>query len=195
MTSRKRAMSQARRAANLPRYADGIRLTRGKCLGKPLSGALAGRRSRCPGRWAAVTVYLDLTDPRTRETRAQLECVTCGATWGPTAAPVPLILPNGTVRARITIALRGSVNRWRSRGTWHREGSEVRLLRDATPTDLSRALDDWTASNLRIVTARARAAERAAERDREARERMASLIARWADRDAEEAAAAAREVA
>jgi hypothetical protein len=85
------------------------------------------------------------------------------------------------------------VNRWRSRGTWHREGSDVRLLTDASPADLSLALDAWAADNARVQAAKMRAAQRAADADREARERMAALLVTWAARDAAEAEAQARE--
>jgi hypothetical protein len=83
-----------------------------------------------------------------------------------------------------------------SRATRKRVTSDgAAVLSRATVPDLMAALDDWAGRNGQLLATRAKAAARKAETEAEARRRGEALRARWAEREAEEAAAAAREVA
>lgn len=92
-----------------------------------------------------------------------------------------------------------TLERWYSRGTWHREGDDARELRDASIGDVDEAARDHAARAGRIADRKARAAQRQAERDAETHEATMRLLAQLAEMDAQraadEAAAAEREAA
>lgn len=180
--SKRAATSAARHTAGIPRYLAELRITRGTCRG-------GTKRKPCPSRHGVTRVTFDYRDRTRVDSFAHVECALCGRTWR--RVKVPRLGEYQSVL--LTLILPDHAKRWFARGTWHREGSDAIVRPNATWSDLMDAGAEWRERNIAYLATRSRAQERAAERDREARERMAVLLAKWADRDAEEAAAAARE--
>jgi hypothetical protein len=187
--------SQARAIAHHPTAADALggtepKLVRSKCR-------------RCHARWAVPRVTVDFRDPSRLERVATLECARCSRTFrtcNADAYPVTERVGEAIVqRVRLTLILPATATRWYSRGAWHREGDDARILADATLADADEATRLWRTRADRKAAAAARAKARKAEADAEACARMAAMLATWAAREAEEAAAeaeaAAREAA
>lgn len=160
-----------------------LALTRGKCR-------------KCGGRYAVTRLTFTLTDPKRVERYATLECAHCAHTW---RRVKPDLAPglHGEQRARLTIVEPGSgrttVRTVRGRIIAH--GEDTTTTSDITLAELDDAVRAWRKRSGDNLTRRAIAQQRKAAADGAARERMAALLAQWAERDAEEAAALAREVA
>jgi hypothetical protein len=105
----------------------------------------------------------------------------------------------GYQAVRLTLLVPAKVNRWRSRGTWHREGDDALEIRNADLGDLDEAASAHGKRADRIADRRAKAkAKKEAESAAlaiETREWLDRMNARDAERAAEEAAAAARDAA
>lgn len=174
---------RAARDSGLARWEADLRLVRGRCLAR-----------RCRSRWGVIRVSLDFRDPSGVDRLATVECAACGRTWRRVRATVPLRNADGTQAVRLTLILPGEVNRWRSRGTWHREGDDP-VLRNASLGDADEAASAHRARMDTRARAKAAAAARKAEREAADHEATMALLARWHERDAERAAeeAAARE--
>ena len=184
---RRDAVRAAARDAGIPGWSSDIKPVRGRCL-----------RRRCKSRWAVPRVSLDFRDPDRVDRLATLECVSCGRTWRRIPDSTRVRTPGtGYLAARVTLILASTAHRWRSRGRWHREGDDGLVLVNATVAELEDAVDAHRERMDKRADARQRAtAKREAEAaaDREAtREWLARVHEEAAAREAEEAAAAARE--
>lgn len=182
---RRAAIKAACRAARIPLYAADLVTVRGRCLNR-----------RCGARWGVVRVSLDFTGD-TVDRLATVECATCGRTWRRCAVPRLRSLA-GYQATRLTLIVpTNGLNRWRSRGRWHREGDDSTVLRDADLGDVDEAATAFNARIGRKIDAKARRIAREAEETRALMARYAEIdaarAAREAEREAEEAAAAARE--
>lgn len=186
---RRDAVRAAARDAGIPMYASDIRPRRGKCM-----------KRRCKSRWAVPRVSLDFRDPDRIDRLATLECASCGRTWRRIPDGTTVRTPGtGYLAARVTLILPSTAHRWRSRGRWHREGSDGLVLVNADVGELEDAVDTHRVRMGKRADARERAAakrEAEAAADREAtREWLARVHEADAAREAEERAAAAREAA
>lgn len=183
---RRAAFVAACRRTGQPAYALNLRMTRGRCLAK-----------RCGSRWAVVRVSLDFRMfPVDRY--ATLECAVCGRTWRRCA--VPAITVGGYQAVRLTLIVPAAgLRRWKSRGVWHREGTDSHVIADADIGDLDEAARAHRARAERKADAAARAAARKAEKaaalHAETMAWLDSMHAREAARAQEEAEAAARDAA
>lgn len=182
--TRRNAHHRATLGAGIPTYASDIRPVRGKC-----------RKGRCRSRWGVVRLTIDFRDPRRVDRFATLECAVCGHVWRRVSDGTAITSREGYQAVRLTLILPGSVNRWYSRGHWHREGDDAVILREADIGDLDEAARDHRKREDRLAATRQRAADRKAASDREAHERAMALLDRLHAMDAEraEAEAAARE--
>lgn len=185
MSSRRCAVKRACAAGGIPRYAADLITTRGRCM-----------HGRCRGRWAVTRVSLDFSGERV-DRLATLECASCGRVWRRVRAPA-LRSAAGYQAVRLTLILPGGdFRRWHSRGRWKVSGTSGVVLRDADLGDLDEAARAHTKRADGIIDARVRNREREAAKGAVVMARIAALestaAARRAEREADEAAAAARE--
>lgn len=188
---RRSAIRTATRAAGIAQWSSDIAPIRGRCLGRV-------KRKPCGSRWGVIRVSLDFRDPERVDRLATIECASCGRVWRRTK-PVAVRSAAGYQSVRLTIILAATANRWYSRGTWHRDGDDAVILRDADLGDVDDAARAHNAHLAARLAAKARAKAKREESDSEATARaMAALAAYDARREAEaiaEAEAAAREAA
>ena len=183
---RRAAFRAACRLSGLPLYAADLALSRGRCLAR-----------RCGSRWAVTRVSLDFR-AESVDRIATLECAICGRTWRRVRVPA-LRSKAGYQSVRLTLIVPAKVRRWRSRGTWHREGDDAAIIRNADLGDLDEIASAHAKRADRLADLRAaRKAKREAESATvaaETREWLDRMHARDAEREAEESAAAARDAA
>lgn len=189
---RRSAIGSAVREAGIPRWASDIRPVRGRCRAKV-------KRRPCGSRWAIPRVSLDFRDPDRIDRLATLECASCGHVWRRISDGTAVRSREGYQAAYITLILPAVARRWHSRGVWHREGDDALVLRNADVADLDEAVDAHRARLANRIDARNRARAKREAEDMVAiqrgREALARLDALQAEREADEAAALAREAA
>lgn len=173
---RRGAHHRATLGAGIPEYASDIRPVRGRC-----------RKRTCGSRWGVVRVSIDFRDPLRVDQFATLECAACGRTWRAVKVP-PLTSREGYQAVRLTLILAGSVNRWFSRGRWHREGDDAVMLREADIGDLDEAARAHGARADRIAERKAAARLAREEAEREQHAATMNLLDRLAAMDAARAA-------
>jgi len=185
--SRRGACHRATVAAGLPGYASDMRPVRGKCM-----------RPRCGSRYAVVRVSIDFRDPERVDRLARTECIRCGHVWRRVRVPA-ITSAAGYQSVRLTLLLPATIHRWRARGAWHREGEDAVTIADADIGDLDEAARDHRARQERLIDRKV-----AARTKREAADvathiatmaTLARLAAMDAAREADDLAAARREVA
>lgn len=186
---RRSARHRAAVLAGIGQYVNDIRPVRGRCKG-------GTKRRPCQSRWAAVRVSLDFRDPARVDRLATLECVVCGRVWR-RVRPIAIRSADGYQAVLLDVILPASVNRWYSRGTWHRDGDDALVIRNARLDDVDEAVlrNDGIMDRRRAAKERAlqkRAAEDAVSIAR-LRETLATMDARREAERQDEAAAAARE--
>lgn len=189
-----KSRERAARTAGIGRYYSELRTWRGHC-----------RAPGCQSRYGVARITLDTTAIRRMERQAQVECVQCGRVWFRVADDTPaakggfqsalytLIVPTGD--KRVVYKAHG--------GGLHVRGEDTVILTNATLGQLMDAAASWRERNGALVARLDRARARKAERDMAAvivaREALAAMDARRAERRAEiaanEAAADAREKA
>ncbi len=193
-------MPRRKHLATLDRRAS-LRLIAASLARRVTAGAVSpaivhGACYKCGNEWAAARVTLNFTSVVRFTRYATAECARCGHTWARIAAD-PARLPvqtGGCQRVRLTLILPADTLRtWHAHGTWHRSGDEETALRDASLADLETALRDWRKRQLAYAQRKEKAAVKAATQKHLDLAVMQSLYAKWRERDAEEAAARARE--
>lgn len=188
--TRRSARRKAAQDAGVPKYAAEMRPVRGRCR------AVLGRAHRpCDNRWGIVRVSVDLTSREAVDRLATVECASCGHVWYRTTPPK---VTDGQYQSvRLSVIIPSELRRWYARGRWRTQGTDAVVIREATLADLMAAMDDWRARNGQYESARARArAKREAttlQAEADAKVSVARLASILADRETEEAAAAARD--
>ena len=182
--SRQGLATRQRRATGIPAYLAEFRLIPGSCA-----------KRRCKSRYGVIRLSIDTRSRERIDTVATVECASCGRTWRRTRTP-KLTEYQST---RLTLILPATLHRWYSRGHWHTEGSDALVIRDAAWSDLIEAQADWKRRNGQLLDAKARRAAKKAEAEAalhaKTLDTLAKLTAFDAAREAEEAAAAARDAA
>lgn len=180
--ARRSLLARQRRAAGIPRYSADFRLIRGACA-KP----------RCGSRLGVVRMSIDYTSRKDREVMATIECAKCGRTWRRIKPP-----KLGEYQSvRLTLLLPGDQRRWFARGRYHVTGTDHVEITEGTWPDLLEAEAQWRKRNDAYTSSVAKA--KATKEAKAAAERLetAAWLARMgekrAERDREEAEAAARE--
>ena len=184
MTGKRSLLVNQRGAAGIPAYLADLKLVRGSCLERK-------RGKRCRSRYGIVRLSIDFRSARSRDTLATVECARCGHVWYRTRPPAL-----GEYQSvRLTLILPAYLNRWFARGRWHAEGSDGLVLTDATWADLIEAQTDWRKRADQLTAAAAKKAAKKAATEAEAIAATRTLLASWAEREAEAAAeeAAAQE--
>lgn len=179
---RRAAYKVACRVSGLPAYAADLDMVRGRCLAR-----------RCGSRWAVTRVSLDFR-AEVIDRYATLECALCGRTWRRCRVP-GLRSKAGYQAVRLSLIVPAKVKRWKSRGTWHREGDDALVIRNADLGDLDEAASNHAVLANRKADARARRAAKKAAAEAESAIETRDWLARMAERDAQRAAEAAEEAA
>jgi hypothetical protein len=180
------AIGQALARTGLAPWSSNLTTVRGKC-----------RTRRCACRWGIVRVTLDFR-PVAIERYAAIECARCARVWR--RVPIrPLRDRRGLQTVAVTAILPASVTRWFARGRWHRDGDDALVVAECSLADLDEAARAHRKLADRVAIVKARRAAVRAEREHQAGIEMRALMARLAEmdaaREADEAAATAREAA
>lgn len=183
---RRAALRIASERTGIPAYGAAWDLTRGVCRGR-----------RCRSRWGLTRLTIDFRGAEL-ERFAHVECAACGRVWRRTRI-VPIRDRHGYQAVAVTAILPASSRRWFARGRWHAEGSDALILANASIGDLDDAARAHRALADRLAVVKARRKANHARLEALALEKSRALLARLAirdaERDAEEAAALAREAA
>lgn len=184
--SRRSLTRRVRARSGCPAYASDFKLIRGRCLAP-----------KCRAQWGVVRVTLDFTDASTDHNLAlaTVECAKCGRTWYRTRTP-----KFGQYQStRLTLILPGDQRRWYARGRYHVQGEAAITIPEATLSDMLAARDDWRKRFDRHADSKAKAKAKAALESAAATAAAQEWLAQMGEtrkvREADEAAAAAREKA
>lgn len=185
--TREQARKRAYRGAGLRAYETELHVVRGHC-----------RAKGCASRYGVIRETIDFREAAAITRAAQVECVQCGRYWY--ATRVPAVTRHGYLSVRVTLILPGNRRTYTTvRGAVRAEGDEAVMVVDPSLGEIDDAKRAWDARNGRLTAARDRAKAKRAAAEAEAlatsRALMERLHARDAEREAEEAAALAREKA
>lgn len=179
--TKRTARERARRTTGVPAYAADFTTIRGRCLARK-----KGRR--CRSRYGLVRLSIDYTDRRDRAMLATVECAECGHTWYRTTPPNALGEHQSVL---LDLILPSEQRRWYARGRWHVTGEDSVTLHNATWAELMSASADWRKRNDSYALSAAKAKAKKAEAETTANLETMATLARWAERDAANAAAEA----